>query len=158
MLYSSKNIMKNLSNVESMPLAPADVFVIFRDELKESGVPVKELKPASILEPLLLEYKGIIIREVDKIAPGILPSVVIEETLIQKSGAWLILVGLGMALINSFFKYSIILSGSFILFTCGFILIILTSRMKPLSITLGDLETVDDLCILISISTIYTNK
>jgi len=116
----------------------------------ESGVPVSELKLSSKLEPLLLEHKGLIIHEVSKIAPGVLPPVVIEETLIQKSGMGLILIGLGIALINSFFKYSIILTSSFVLFTCGFLIMVFTSRMKPKSITLGNLETLGDLCTLIN--------
>jgi len=141
--------MNNSCDINLEALTPDDTFTTLKAALKESGVPVNELKPSSKLAPLLLEHKAVIIHEVSKIAPGVLPPVVIEETLIQKSGMGLILIGLGIALINSFFKYSIILTSSFVLFTCGFLIMVFTSRMKPKSITLGSLEAVGDLCTLI---------
>jgi len=150
--------MVNSCDMESESEATDETFIKITVALKESGVPVKELKLSSKLEPLLINYKGVILNELGKIAPEVLPPVVIEETLIQKSGTWIILLGLGIALINSFFKYSIILTSSFILFTCGFLIIVFTSRMKPKSIKLGSLETFGDLCTLINNAKINEKK
>ncbi|MCG8094423.1 MAG: hypothetical protein JAZ17_12520 [Candidatus Thiodiazotropha endolucinida] len=132
----------------------AGAFVALRTSLKNSGVPISSLKPSTQLHPWLLQYWGELSDAVGKLAPGVLPPVDIEETFIQRLSYWL--VGLGILfwlvtlLTSLFWEHDGINSIAVTLFTSGFILMIVTSRMKPKRVCFDKLETFGDVCRLIS--------
>ena len=130
----------------------AGAFITLRAALANSGLPVEELRPSTKLHPWLLKHWGGFSDVVGKIAPEALPPVEVEENFIQRFSYWLFGFGIIAWLVSIVIDYEFISLVAPTAFISGFVLILIASRMSPKRVSFGKLETIGDVCRLISTS------
>lgn len=130
----------------------AGAFVALRAALANSGIPVESLRPSTRLHPWVLKHWGGFSVAVGKVAPGVLPPVEIEKTLIQRFSFWLFGLGLVASFVGLFVEHelaSLVAGGALV---SGLVLMLFVSRLSPKRVSFGKLETVGDVCRLICAS------
>ncbi|WP_321532354.1 hypothetical protein [uncultured Desulfuromonas sp.] len=130
----------------------AGAFVTLRAALASAGIPVDSLRPSTPLHPWVLEYWGGFSDVVGKIAPEVLPPVKIEEPRIQKFSYRLFAFGIITWLVSLFVAQEVVSLIAVTSMICGLVLILFTSRLGPQKVSFGKLETIGDVCRLISAS------
>jgi hypothetical protein len=139
-------------NIFGKSCLEAGAFITLRTELAKHGVPVKALRPSMPLHPWLIKYWGELSDVVGKVSPEALPPVRIEKTFIQRLSYWLFGIGIiswPVSYLINLETVSMVATASFI---SGLLLFIITSRMKPKRVSFDNLETIGDVCRLISAS------
>jgi hypothetical protein len=128
----------------------AGIFISLKATLKDSGLPIEKIKPSTILKPFLISYFGEFSIAIEKLAPGILPPVKIEESFIQKLWFRMLMLGILLGLINLFLSDSLLSLISISISVFAVLVRYLTYRLPFKNISYGNLETFRDLCLLIN--------
>ena len=139
-------------NIFGKSCLEAGAFATLRTALANSGIPVGSLRPSTQLHPWLLKYWREFSDVVGKIAPEALPPVEIEEPKIKRFSYGLFGFGIIAELLSLVVNYEFIYLVAITALLSGVVLVLLTSKMKPKRVSFGKLETIGDVCRLISAS------
>lgn len=139
-------------NIFGSSCLEAGAFVTLRTALANAGIPVESLHPSTQLHPWLLKYWKEFSDIVGKIAPEALPPVEIEEAAIKGFGYKLFGLGIVTELLSFIINYGFIHLISIAALLSGVILILFTLTISPKRVSYGKLETIGDVCRLISVS------
>lgn len=71
----------------------ASIFRTLKQNLKEKGVDISQLKPSTEINPFFLKYGGLLVDEVNRIAPGTMSEFEFKANKLSRIGQNLILIG-----------------------------------------------------------------
>jgi hypothetical protein len=121
----------------------AAIFKTLISNLQAKGVKTEAIKPSSKFIPLFYKYGGVLLFEVNKLAPGSLTKFEYKDNRIVRAG-WSIIGMFSLSIIIVpiiwHFHWSLLIT-----LGIGFIVIVIGNRFKPEKINIGDYDTVRDL-------------
>ena len=138
--YAKKEIIEPIklfgSNCET-----AAIFKSLTAKLKDRGIDIIDIKPSSKLEPLLKKYGGLLIEEINQLAPSVLTPINYKSNWISKWGLQIVF----LFLILSFYlgyKESMWtwLTGGF--FLIGYMMTWIGAKLNPKQACFTDIQTV----------------
>jgi hypothetical protein len=124
--------------------ATAAIFKSLTAKLKDRGVDVSDIRPSSQLEPLVKRYHNILIEEINRIDPTVLPPINYKINWVYE---WGLRTFVGLAFATIFFawtgsKWAWLTGGiSFI----GYVMTWFGAKLEPAQAGFTDIQTVADL-------------